>query len=79
VQTGILGPNVIAFREVNEWKFVKPVFIGDTVHVEMEVMETKALPRLGGGSVTLSVRLNNQSNETAMKGLWTVLVKNRTQ
>ena len=79
VQTGILGANVIAFREVNEWKFVKPVFIGDTVHVEMEVMETKALPRLGGGSVTLSVRLNNQSNETAMKGLWTVLVKNRTQ
>lgn len=78
VQTGILGANVIAFREVNEWKFVKPVFIGDTIHVEMEVLETKALPRLGGGSVTLGVRLNNQVNETAMKGQWTVLVKTRS-
>lgn len=77
VQTGILGANVIAFREVAEWKFVKPVFIGDTIHVEMEVLEAKALPRLGCGSVTLSVHLNNQKNENTMKGQWTVLVKNR--
>jgi 3-hydroxybutyryl-CoA dehydratase len=77
VQTGILGANVMAFREVAEWKFVKPIFIGDTIHVEMEIMEAKALPRLGGGSVTLSVHVNNQKNETAMKGQWTVLVKNR--
>ena len=79
VQTGILGANVIAFREVNEWKFVKPVFIGDTIHVEMEVLETKALPRLGGGSVILNIHVNNQSNETTMRGQWTVLVKNRPQ
>jgi 3-hydroxybutyryl-CoA dehydratase len=79
VQTGVLGANVIAFREVGEWKFVKPVFIGDTIHVIMEVTETKALPRLGGGSVTLSIHVDNQTNQTAMKGLWTVLVKNRSQ
>lgn len=77
VQTGVLGANVIAFREVGEWKFVKPVFIGDTIHVEMEVAEIKALPRLGGGSVTLSAHVLNQSNEILMKGLWTVLVRSR--
>lgn len=77
VQTGVLGANVIAFREVGEWKFIKPIFIGDTVHVVMEVAETKALPRLGGGLVTISASLNNQSNETTMKGLWTVIVKFR--
>lgn len=77
VQTGVLGANVIAFREVGEWKFVKPVFIGDTIHVLMEVAEVKALPRLGGGSVTLSAHVLNQSNETLMKGLWTVLVRSR--
>ncbi|MEI7849299.1 MAG: MaoC/PaaZ C-terminal domain-containing protein [Chloroflexota bacterium] len=77
VQTGILGANVIAFREVGEWKFVKPIFIGDTIHIDMEIVEAKALPRLGGGSVSLSVYVNKQTNETAMKGLWTVLVKNR--
>ena len=77
VQTGILGANVIAFREIGEWKFVKPVFFGDTIHVEMEVTEAKAFPRLGGGSVSLNVHVNNQANETTMKGVWTVLVKFR--
>lgn len=75
VQTGILGANVIAFREVGEWKFVKPIFIGDTIHVEMEVAETKAFPRLGGGLVTILAHVNNQAGETTMKGSWTVLVK----
>ena len=46
-KTGILDGTVIAFREVNEWKFVKPVFIGDSIYVELEVKETKALPRIG--------------------------------
>ncbi len=77
VQTGVLGANVMAFREVDEWKFIKPIFIGDTIHVEMEIVETKAFPRLGGGLVTMSAAVNNQSNETTMKGLWTVLVKFR--
>jgi acyl dehydratase len=77
VQTGVLGANVIAFREVGEWKFVKPIFIGDTIHVEMDVVETKALPRLGGGSVTLGAHVVKQNGETSMKGSWTVLVKTR--
>ncbi len=77
VQTGVLGANVIAFREVNEWKFVKPVFIGDTVKVEMEVVEAKHLPRLKAGSLTLAASLLNQDNATCMKGLWTVLVRTR--
>src|SRR5512134_1781691 len=33
VQTGVMEGTVIAFREVNDWKFIKPVFIGDTIHV----------------------------------------------
>ena len=77
VQTGVLGANVMAFREVSEWKFIKPIFIGDTIHVEMEVVETKALPRLGGGLVTMSAAVNNQANETTMKGLWSLLIKTR--
>ena len=50
-QTGILDGTVIAFREVNEWKFIKPVFIGDSVQAELNVTEAKALPRIGAGSV----------------------------
>ena len=77
MRTGVLEGTVIAFREINNWKFVNPVFIGDTLHVEMEVIETKALPRIGGGSVVITLDVKKQSGETTMKGNWTVLVLSR--
>src|SRR6266540_19710 len=73
-QTGILDGTVIAFREVNEWKFIKPVFIDDTLYVDLEVKETKALPRIGGGSVTILLEVKNQNEEVCHRGLWTVLM-----
>ena len=78
VQTGVLGANVIAFREVGEWKFIKPIFIGDTIHVNMEIVETKGFPRLGGGLVSMAASVNNQANETTMKGVWSLLIKSRS-
>lgn len=77
MRTGVLEGTVIAFREINNWKFIAPVFIGDTIHVEMEVAETKALPRIGGGSVIITLDVKKQSGETVMKGNWTVLVMSR--
>ena len=76
-QTGILDGTVIAFREVHEWKFVKPVFIGDTIYVELEVKETKALPRIGGGSVTITLEVKNQLDEVCHRGQWTVLMMSK--
>jgi len=74
VRTGILEETVMAFREINDWKFVKPIFIGDTIHVEMQVIETKALRRLGGGSVVIELKVINQNDEPVMKGTWNTLV-----
>ena len=76
-KTGILDGTVIAFREVNEWKFVKPVFIGDTIYVNLETVETKALPRIGGGSVTITLEVLNQNNEVCHRGRWTVLMMSK--
>jgi acyl dehydratase len=76
-QTGILDGTVIAFREVNEWKFVKPVFIDDTIYVELEVKEMKALPRIGGGSVTITLEVKNQKEEVCHRGQWTVLMMSK--
>jgi acyl dehydratase len=77
MQTGVMEGTVLAFREITEWKFIKPVFIGDTVHVVLEVKETKDLRRIGGGSVMIEVAVNNQKDETVMKGVWTVLIASR--
>jgi 3-hydroxybutyryl-CoA dehydratase len=77
VQTGILEGTVIAFREISEWKFSLPVFIGDTVHVELEVTEAKALPRLGGGLVGIALNVKNPKGESAHRGKWLVLIASR--
>lgn len=77
VRTGVLEGTVLAFREISEWKFTKPIFIGDTIHVIMTVMETKDLRRLGGGAVTIDLEVVNQHDETVMKGVWKVLVASK--
>lgn len=77
MRTGVLEGTVLAFREINKWKFSKPIFIGDTIHVELDVKEVKALPRLGGGSVIIELSVINHRGEVTMKGLWTVLVASK--
>jgi acyl dehydratase len=79
VRTGVIDGTVLAFREINEWKFGTPVFIGDTIHVEIEVIDTKPLPRLGGGAVTMAVNVRNQKGESAAKGVWMLLVLARPE
>ncbi len=77
MRTGVLEGTVIAFREIAEWKFIKPIYIGDTIHVESEVKETKAIPRIGGGSIVILLDVKNQKGETIMKGTWTALIAGR--
>ena len=76
-RTGVLEGTVLAFREIQEWKFSKPVLFGDTLHAVLTVQETKPMPRLGGGQVGLAVNVLNQARETVMKGVWSVLVQSR--
>ncbi|MCS6911023.1 MAG: MaoC/PaaZ C-terminal domain-containing protein [Anaerolineales bacterium] len=76
-RTGVMEGTVLAFREITEWKFSKPVFFGDTVHAELEVIETKAIPRLSGGSVTIKINVVNQKGEVCQSGKWSVLMLSR--
>jgi 3-hydroxybutyryl-CoA dehydratase len=77
MRTGVLEGTVIAFREINNWKFTNPVFIGDTIHVMLNVLVTKPIPRVGGGSIIIELTVKNQSEEVTMKGTWTALVANK--
>lgn len=75
--TGVMEGTVLAFREIQEWKFSKPVFFGDTLHVEAEVVELKPLPRLNGGGVTIKLNVVNQKGDVVQSGKWTVLMLSR--
>lgn len=77
VQTGLMEGTIMLFREITEWKFVKPIYLGDTIHVDIEVVETKDMRRLGGGIVLIDLDVKNQANDTVMKGLWRALIASR--
>lgn len=74
MQTGFLDGTVLAFREINEWKFVKPFFIGDTICAELTVTETKSLARIGGGAIIASIAVKNQNGELCQRGTMNLLM-----
>jgi acyl dehydratase len=78
VRTGVIEGTVLAFRELS-CKFSKPVYLGDTVHVEIEIVKVKALRRVGGGNVTMKYSVVNQDGAKVQRGEWVMLVKNRPQ
>ncbi len=76
VQSGVIEGTVLAFRELS-CKFSLPVFIGDTVHVRLEIVEKKALPRLGGGQVVMKFGVLNQEGKAVQRGSWVMLVQSK--
>lgn len=76
VQSGVIEGTVLAFRELSA-KFSLPVFIGDTIHVQATVTETKAFRRLGGGNVTIKYGVINQEGKTVQRGDWIMLIKSQ--
>jgi 3-hydroxybutyryl-CoA dehydratase len=75
-QMGFLLGTVEVFRSI-EWEFTAPIFIGDTIHIEAEVAETKAFPRLGNGKVTFKINVKKQDGSVVQRGVWTLLVKGK--
>ncbi len=78
VQSGVVEGTVLAFRELAT-RFSLPVFIGDTVHVQLEIVEKKALPRLGGGNITMKFGVYNQNGQVVQRGEWVMLVKSKRE
>ncbi len=77
MRLGFLEGTALAFREIEDWKFSLPVFLGDTIHVRATVAETRPLPRLGGGLVSVKVEILNQNDQVVQRGTWGVLVKSQ--
>jgi 3-hydroxybutyryl-CoA dehydratase len=75
-QLGFMEGTVLAFRGL-QMKFSLPVLIGDTLHADLTVREKKDAARLGGGMVTIDVKIINQNGKTVQSGEWTVLVASK--
>lgn len=72
-ETGIIRETIIAFTG-GEWKFKKPIFIGDSVSLRMEVSKLKKIGP-AQGYVILKAELFNQNQEIVQGGVWSLIVR----
>ena len=72
---GIECPKVrtVAFVAVRQWKFLKPIFFGDTVHAVAEVVKKRPSGRRRG-IVIWKRQLINQDGVVVQEGLFETLV-----
>ena len=77
MRLGFLEETILVFREIGDWKFSLPIYLGDTIHMQATITETKRARRLGGGLVTLAVEILNQKGQVVQKGHWSLLVMSR--
>ena len=56
-----------AFVGIERMKLFGPVKVNDTIQVDIEVLDTKAVPARGGGIVRYRQWVKNQRGETVME------------
>ena len=72
----VVGESLIGFLEQSS-RFLKPVYVGDTLYPMLEVSDLKA--GRSTGVVTLKLTIHNQSGELVCDGEHKYLVKKRPQ
>ena len=76
-QLGIFEESVIAMLNLREWKFLAPLLIGDTVHLELEILGVEPGKSGKSGKVVRRFRLVNQAGVVAQEGDSDALVLTR--
>ncbi|HZG70548.1 MAG TPA: MaoC/PaaZ C-terminal domain-containing protein, partial [Chondromyces sp.] len=65
---------VVANYGIDQLRFIKPVFIHDTIHVEMEVIDLQDKGN-GTGVVTVKQKTVKQTGEECIVGITKGLIK----
>lgn len=74
-RTGELRETAIAFLGINDWKFVGPIFIGDTIFVNYQLVELRdSKSRPTQAIAHFEVELVNQDGTVLQKGRKALLV-----
>ncbi len=73
-RSGLIEGTTVAFKAIREWKFKKPIFINDTIHVKVIVHEKHEAKKDDRGLITFLLSVINQRDEVVMEGLWDLLM-----
>jgi acyl dehydratase len=72
---GLLGNNAIAFLGMTDWAFRSPIFLGDTIRVDFEVVELRRRRSVEDqGIATFAVNVLNHRDQIAQTGRKAILM-----
>src|SRR5882724_9136277 len=76
---GLMFPpmRTLALMNMKEWHFREPVFIGDTIHVKIRVVEKEERSRGRRGVITWHRQIVNQDKKVVQEGITITLVDGR--
>lgn len=74
---GTINPEAFSYG-YDRLRFIKPVFIGDTIHVRVSIKEKREHKKPGHGIVSELVEVFNQRDETVLACEHLVLVRKKS-
>ena len=79
LQSGFLADAIISFLKVRDLTFLRPVKLGDTIHVEVIVDEKAETSKSDKGILTLKYEVKNQTDTTVIASNLDFMVHRKVQ
>lgn len=76
-QFPVFGDDVIGALGFSEWRYLAPLFVGDTVHVEVEITGKRLTSDGARGVIERRIRLVQQDGTVTQQGLAQMMVRVR--
>ena len=74
-RTGELRETAVAFLGISDWKFIEPIFVGDTIFVNYQLSELRdSKSRPAQAIATFEVTVVDQNDRTVQRGKKVLLV-----
>lgn len=74
---GVFEGSSVALLGVDEWRFLLPLRIGDTVHCRVEILGTRLTSKQDAGILLRRFTLVNQRDEVVQEGKIDLMVRRR--
>lgn len=76
---GIFEQSVVAMLSISEWRFLEPIFVGDTLSVRMTVLDKRLTKSGTNGIIDRGFAICNQRGGVVQEGRSDALIKLRPQ
>ena len=76
-ELGIFHQSAVAMTSINEWSFQLPLLVGDTIHLELEVLSLSEGKSQRMGNMERRLSIVNQRGDIVQTGISEILVLKR--